>query len=58
VKQLHFGIGSGFYDVHPDKPPYGGDNHIKLLLGGHVVTSFALVIEHPKSGLATHNACE
>lgn len=59
VKRLTFGIGNGFYDVHPDKPPYTMDNHIKLLLSGHVVTSFALVIEHPKVGLAASNTlCE
>lgn len=50
MKKLEFGLGHGFYDVHPDKPPYHLDSHhIKLSIKGHIVVSFALAIEVPKT---------
>jgi len=34
-------------DKTPDVPPYKTSNHIKLLLGGHIVTSFCIIIKKP-----------
>jgi hypothetical protein len=49
VKKLDFSMGSGHYDLNPDRPPYQymAPNHVKLILGGHVVTTFLLVVHVP-----------
>jgi hypothetical protein len=34
-------------DKNPDLPPYKGYDHIKLLIGEHVVTSFCIIVKKP-----------
>lgn len=41
---LNFSYGRGELDSHVDDPPYSADKHLKLRLGGYVVTSLGLII--------------
>lgn len=55
VRPLDFKMGDGYYDLHPDQPPFIdlGTNHIKLVLNGRICTTFMLIVEVPldfKSG--------
>ena len=47
METLDFGIGTHAYDIDYDEPPYFTRSipHIKLLIDGHVSTSFLMVIQ-------------
>ncbi|KAI8814417.1 hypothetical protein BJ742DRAFT_785234 [Cladochytrium replicatum] len=49
VFPIAYGAGNTMVDQTPDVPPYQQQNHLKLILGEHIVTSFAMIIRKPSN---------
>lgn len=44
VAQFNYDLGSTPVDTHIDVPPYSENDHLKLMLGGYVTTSFGIIV--------------
>jgi len=47
VFPVYYGAGGSVVDQTPDIPPYGKYEHLKLMIGKYICTSFAFVIQKP-----------